>query len=64
MNHTQKQGCFANEIERVIDYFRKEFDMTYADVIGVLRIISSELEFECHERQHEEEGTDSGDQNP
>lgn len=28
----------GDEIDRVIDYFREEFDITYAEVIGTLHL--------------------------
>ena len=29
---------FAAEIQRVIEYFRKEYDLTYGEALGVLEI--------------------------
>ncbi len=46
---------FADEIERTIDYFRKEFDLTYFDAIGVLTYMATHLSLEVHERADEEE---------
>lgn len=34
---------FSTEIHRVIDYFKTEFEMTYAETIGVLEIAKHSL---------------------
>ncbi len=59
MTHKDRQGLLAQELERVIDYFRNEYDLTYADAVGVISILHFELCQECHERQEQgEESTD------
>lgn len=34
---------FANDIHGRIDYFRQEFDISYAEVIGMLEIIKQDM---------------------
>lgn len=41
------------EIHRNIDYVRKEYELSYAEVIGVLRIASREMEDELLEVEAE-----------
>lgn len=61
MSHKERQGALAHEIEKVIDYFRNEYDLTYADAVGVLSIMVAELCAECHQRMKEEsKGDDEG----
>lgn len=44
-----------------IDYFRKEYDISYAELIGVLRIVSREVEDELLEVERaEQEGEADG----
>lgn len=49
------QVKFAIELERLIDYFRKEFNLTYYDAIGVLTHTASRLSIEAHEQDKEED---------
>ena len=37
---------FANDIHGRIDYFRQEFDISYAEVIGMLEIIKQDMYME------------------
>ena len=39
---------FTKEIEAKIDYFRQEYDITYATVIGVLMMIAWDLSQEAN----------------
>ena len=34
---------FGNELRRVVDYFREEFEVTYNEAIGVLQALSWQL---------------------
>lgn len=47
MTSREKQSALANSLEKVLDYFRDEYDMTYAEVCGVLGLIKAGLEIEC-----------------
>ncbi len=60
MSGRNRQEHLAAEIDRVIDYFRKEFDMTYADAIGVMTIMVVDLALECNQRQQELDEDESG----
>lgn len=42
-DHFEQKGDFQNEVENVIDRFRGEYDMSYADLIGVLQIVQMNL---------------------
>ena len=42
---------FADEIDRVINYFRDEFELTYAEAIGVLVIKLTALAAEANEAE-------------
>lgn len=48
MNDKQQINAFAEEIDRLVDRYRKEFDLSYASVIGVFfmkaQILCSESE--------------------
>ncbi len=45
---------FADEIKRVIDYFASEFQMTYAEAIGVMQMIIMDIHAESWESEEEE----------
>lgn len=47
MTSREKESRLANELERVLNYFRDEYEMTYAEVTGVLGILKTSLEMEC-----------------
>jgi hypothetical protein len=36
-------GKFEMEVRRTVEYFRSEFDLTYAGAIGVLEIVKHSL---------------------
>lgn len=63
MTSRQKQSELANKLEQVLDYFREEYDMTYAEVCGVLGLIKTDLELECiragESAENEDEEVDS-----
>lgn len=37
---------FCERVEKVIDYFRKEYKMTYAEIIGCLDILKATMTLE------------------
>lgn len=51
---------FTTELEKVVDYFRSEFDITYAQAIGSLQIIVFDLYMEARECDDDECVTDDG----
>ena len=38
---------FQVELWNIVEYFRREFDLTYAEVIGVLEMIKLDIHDEC-----------------
>lgn len=52
---------FADEIRRVIDYFASEFNMTYAEAIGVLQMIIMDIHAESWEGSEGEEDKEDGE---
>lgn len=49
---------FANDLERLINRYRDEYDITYAQLVGVLHIQSFMLCREAEERSKPEEDDD------
>jgi hypothetical protein len=43
MNHQEQITRFINEVDRVVDHYRKEYDLSYADVIGCLELVKFDL---------------------
>ena len=39
---------FTAELERIIDYFRSEFNITYAQAIGSLEMVTFSLQSEAY----------------
>lgn len=46
MSREEQQNAFGDALDRLIERFRDEFELTYADVTGVL---SLKLHFMCQE---------------
>ena len=44
----------ADEMKRVIDYFASEFQMTYAECIGVMQMIIMDIHAESWESEEDE----------
>jgi len=57
MTH-ETQNRFADVIEKQIDYFRKEFDLTYYEAIGVLTFMAHKLSDEVFNAANEDEDED------
>ena len=51
---TQAVDCLQERINKQIDYCRKEFDMTYAEVVGVLEIVKHDIWNETIEESEED----------
>ena len=47
------QNKFLNDIESRVDYFRKEFELTYLEAIGALTHIATMLSIEVNDRERE-----------
>jgi len=45
---TKSSKAFANEIDRIVQYFKDEFDLTFIEAIGVLTTKASFLAIEAH----------------
>jgi len=52
---TNQTVHFANDLERLINRYRSEYDITYAQLVGVLHIQSHLLCREAEERSKPEE---------
>lgn len=53
MNHTEQITAFADDIDRLVERYRNEFDLTYASVIGVLFMKAHLLCNEAGDREDE-----------
>lgn len=47
--------AFGNELNRLIDHFRDEFDLSYAAAIGALHYRIYCLERECYEEEEDDD---------
>lgn len=54
MSH-ETQSRFADAIERQIDYFRKEFELTYFEAMGVLTFMAHKLSDEVFYPENDED---------
>lgn len=43
MNHEEQADAFTDELERLIDRYREEFDLQYYAVIGILDMAKAQL---------------------
>lgn len=59
----QSVNHLSEEITKVVDYFRLEYELSYAEIIGTLAIIQSELENELQFGVMEEEDDEYQDAN-
>ncbi len=55
MDDKQQIFAFADDIDRLVERYRSEFDMTYAAVVGVLFMKAQLLCGEAGERDDDEE---------
>lgn len=42
-DNIEQEGDFQDEIEKVVNRFREEYDLTYAEMIGQLEIVKQNL---------------------
>ncbi len=49
-------ACFAKDLNKLIEYFRREFHLSYAEAIGCLDLARFNLALEAH-------NLDEGDRN-
>lgn len=61
MTSRERQSALANRLEADLEYFRLEYDMTYAEVCGVLGILKADLELECLRMAESERAEDDDD---
>ncbi len=59
--HETAATCFLHELELKVEYFRVEFDLTYAEAIGCLELIKQRLVMETFDGDFVEEGEDGED---
>jgi hypothetical protein len=53
MTEGEQTTQFANELDKLVQRFRAEYDLTYAAVVGVLQMKSHLL---CQEAEEREDG--------
>jgi hypothetical protein len=58
MNDKEQVVAFADDVDKLIDRYRDEFDMTYAAVVGVLFMKAQLL---CREAGNSDEKTEDWD---
>jgi len=54
MKDTHASAAFEDEGRKLVAYFRREFNLTYCEAIGVLDILKGELIAEALEEGEEE----------
>ena len=54
MKDTNASEAFEDEGRKLVAYFRREFNLTYCEAIGVLEILKGELIAEALEEDDEE----------
>jgi hypothetical protein len=55
MSHKQCVSHFQTELRALIDVYRREYTLSYAETIGVLHIQAAELTAELLENQKEDD---------
>ncbi len=60
--HSETADKFESDIRERIEYFRKEFDLSYREAIGVLEIVKFELLSEMLDDDDEAEDWKKGDE--
>lgn len=61
MSRSRRVVHFLTELEKLIDRFRAEYDLTYAEAVGCLEIVQQALIVEMRETHDEDEESDSED---
>lgn len=60
MTQDEQQEHFLTDIGKVIDRYKDEYEISYASVVGCLRLVAAHFEQECLEvvalEDEEEEG--------
>jgi hypothetical protein len=47
METYEKEEVFGDELHTLIDRFTKEYQVTYAQIIGILEVVKAELIYEA-----------------
>lgn len=50
MTNNEQTNAFADDIDKLIERYRQEFEMTYAQIVGVLHMKSWLLRDEASQR--------------
>lgn len=53
MNEKEQTQHFADELDNLVERFRKEYDLTYAAVVGTLQMKAFTLMQEANDRSDE-----------
>lgn len=49
---------FCEELDKLIERFRQEYDMSYAEAVGCLELTKADLVRECQESYEEDDSDD------
>jgi hypothetical protein len=55
LDRDEQTRRFAQELEKLIDYYKQEYEMTYATIVGTLHIACHALTEEARNLEDEEE---------
>ena len=64
MTHTEQVNQFSDELDRLVERFRSEYDLDYASMIGCLHLKVHFVSQEAYEEAEEEPGNPSGEPGP
>ena len=51
--------CFAKDLDRLIDYYRSEFDLTLGEAVGALELIKFDLMADSREDDEDDDFNDA-----
>lgn len=55
MTEQEQQVALGERIRAAIDYFRKEYDMSFGSVVGVLEVVKLEIVIDAKMAQNRDE---------
>jgi hypothetical protein len=55
MSHKEQVTLFQNRLRCLVNEFRREYSLSYAEAVGTLHIVTGELTNECLSNQQEED---------
>jgi hypothetical protein len=54
MTHKEQVTLFQNRLRCLVNEFRREYSLSYAEAVGTLHIVTAELTNECLTNQEED----------